>query len=80
MPPPMSSMLTFESRCCSTPIFELILAPPMIAASGRFGIADDAPEIVDLLLHQEAGDGGEELATPAVDAWARCAVPKASFT
>ena len=59
----------------------LILAPPMIAANGRSGLLTSAPEVVDLLLHQEARHGGQvRPPRPTVEACARWAVPKASLT
>jgi hypothetical protein len=46
---------------------------------GRIG--DHGLEVLDLLLHEEAADRTfMNLAMEAVEAWSRCAVPKASFT
>jgi len=45
------------------------------------GILKRAAEVFQFFLHQQAGGGfWTNLVMPTVEAWARCAVPKASFT
>ena len=58
------------------------LAPPSTATKGRSGACEGHAQVAQLLLHQQAGHAraSRGAATPSVEAWARCAVPKASFT
>ncbi len=44
------------SRFVITLTLSLTLAPPRMATNGRSGLRQRAAEVVDLLLHQEAGD------------------------
>ncbi len=65
-----------------TSILPEIFAPPRIGDERPLRILERAAEVVELLLHQETGDGrrADSCATPSVDACARCADPNASFT
>jgi hypothetical protein len=56
------------------------LAPPTIATTGRFGLPSAGVQRLELGLHQPPGIGGQQMATPSVEAWARCAAEKASLT
>ena len=80
MPPPMTSTSTRSSSVSSTAILSDTFAPPMIAASGRFGSSSTLPSIVSSRSMRKPLTAGRNAATPAVEACARCAVPKASFT
>ena len=54
--PPMSRRSTLGSSASMTSILPEILEPPRIATNGRFGSASARAEVLELLLHQEAGD------------------------
>ena len=45
------------SRCSTSAILSETLAPPSTAASGRSGACEDAPQRLQLALHQQAGRG-----------------------
>ena len=45
MPPPMTMTSTLSSRCWSTLILSLTLAPPMTAANGRSGLSSSLPRL-----------------------------------
>ena len=76
----MSSVSTFGSSDSMTSILPETLAPPMIATNGRFGLVERVAQEVELLLHQVARRALRRGATPVIELWARCAVPKASLT
>jgi hypothetical protein len=81
MAPPMIRLLTLFSRLVMTLTLSLTLAPPRMATKGFSGLASALPRYSTSLLHQEAGHvGSKNLQMTAVEPWARCAVPKASFT
>ena len=59
MPPPISSASAMSIRWSSTAILSETFAPPEMATNGRFGCSSAAPRKFELLLHQEARDGGQ---------------------
>merc|ERR1740139_1712091 len=81
MPPPMMTLSHFSKRASSTVIFEDTFDPPTIAAIG-FSPLVIAPSRYSNSLARRNPEtlGDKNLVTPSVDACARCAVPKASFT
>jgi len=65
-----------------TGIFVETLAPPRMAVSGRVGESTAALMYCSSFSMRKPPAAGPSMfpTTPAVDAWARCAVPNASFT
>ena len=65
-----------------TSILSETLAPPRIATNGRVGLLERVPEVLQLLLHQEAARRLRQSTRtmPSTDACARCAAPNASLT
>ena len=59
MPPPIRTASATSMRWSSTAILSETFAPPEMATNGRFGMLQRAAEEGQLLLHQEAGDGGQ---------------------
>jgi hypothetical protein len=85
MAPPISSRSTLGSRLRMTSILPLILAPPRMATNGRRGSARARPRYSSSRSISSPATAGlpcarMTVATPAVDACARCAAPNASFT
>ena len=76
----MMSVSTFRARFRITMIFDETFAPPMIATNGLRGSSRDLPIISSSFRIKKPQTPGRMRATPSVEAWARCAVPKASFT
>ena len=60
MPPPMTSTSTRSSSVSSTAILSDTLAPPMIAANGRFGFSRTPPSIVSSRSMRKAAHRGQE--------------------
>ena len=59
----------------------LTLAPPSTTTSGRSGASTSERSVVTSRSSSRPATAGlSSSATPAVEAWARCAAPKASFT
>mmetsp|Transcript_28183 Transcript_28183/g.67189 ORF Transcript_28183/g.67189 Transcript_28183/m.67189 type:complete len:254 (-) Transcript_28183:584-1345(-) len=81
MPPPMTIFSHLSRRAFKTVIFEETLDPPTMAAMG-FSPFWMAPSRYSssLARRKPETDGWRNLVTPSVEAWARWAVPKASFT
>ena len=80
MPPPMMMVSALSSRLLMTPILSLTLAPPSTATKGRLGSFSAPPMTSSSLATSRPDTAGRYAATPAVEAWARCTVPKASDT
>ena len=82
MPPPITTVPTFSIMLLITPIFELTLAPPIIATVVFLSLPR-ALEILATSLFISAPkplfDSSKNSAMIAVEACALCAVPKASF-
>ena len=75
----MISVSTLGSSASITSILPETLAPPMIATNGRFGLLTASPrKSSSFFIRKPAARCGSS--TPAVELWARCAVPKASLT
>mmetsp|Transcript_22845 Transcript_22845/g.70888 ORF Transcript_22845/g.70888 Transcript_22845/m.70888 type:complete len:277 (-) Transcript_22845:599-1429(-) len=80
-PPPSTRMFTFSTSAVITGSLLLTLAPPMMAASGRSASSrrrKASSFSMSLPVAQQSAP--RIVGTPTVDACARCAVPKASFT
>ena len=81
MPPP-----TISSSTLSAKLFKMVslvdtLLPATIATIGRAGCCRALPSASNsAAIKIPAQASGAAAATASVDAWARCAVPKASFT
>ncbi len=81
MPPPMSSTSTLLSRFSITPILSDTFAPPSIATKGRSGFSTASPKnLSSFSIRKPETLVSIKWVTPSVEACARCAVPKASFT
>ena len=80
IPPPTRSTSALANKLSTTPILSEILAPPRMATKGRSGSATALPRKAISFSIKEPATAGRYLATPAVDACARWAVPKASLT
>ena len=80
MPPPISSVSHLLSRLVITPILSATFAPPSIATNGLSGFSSAPPIMLSSLPIRKPATAGRYAATPAVEAWARCTVPKASLT
>ena len=78
--PPMQRRSTRRSKLRTTPIFVEIFEPPMMATSGRGGSVMMRPSVVISRSIRSPATAGRYCAMPTVEAWARCAVPKASLT
>ena len=63
-----------------TLILSLTFAPPRIAANGRSGATISLESIASSRSMSRPAYAGSSFAMPTVDACARCAEPKASFT
>ncbi len=68
------------SRLRITPILSLIFGAAQDGDEGFLGISNRLAQVLDFFFHQEAATAGRRRATPSVEAWARCAEPKASLT
>ncbi|OPZ45885.1 MAG: hypothetical protein BWY94_01043 [Actinobacteria bacterium ADurb.BinA094] len=80
MAPPMSTVSATVSMCRITPILSETLRPPSTTTNGRAGSRSSRPRTsISLAISSPATDG-RKWVTPSVDAWARWAVPNASFT
>mmetsp|Transcript_49991 Transcript_49991/g.58343 ORF Transcript_49991/g.58343 Transcript_49991/m.58343 type:complete len:253 (-) Transcript_49991:450-1208(-) len=81
IPPPMITLSHFSRRASRTVIFDETLDPPTMAAMG-FSPLEMAPSRYSSSLARRNPDtaGERNLVTPSVEACARWAVPKASFT
>ena len=80
MPPPMMMVSALSSRLLMTAILSLTLAPPSTATKGRLGSSRALPMTDSSLATRKPDTAGRYAATPTVEAWARCTVPKASDT
>ena len=81
MPPTMTSVSTLSSRLSITSILPEIFGAADDGHEGFLRRFERLAEIGDFLFHQQAGHGGfEKCVMPSVEACARCAEPKASFT
>mmetsp|Transcript_41888 Transcript_41888/g.103097 ORF Transcript_41888/g.103097 Transcript_41888/m.103097 type:complete len:210 (+) Transcript_41888:316-945(+) len=81
MPPPMTSLSQVARRDSMTPILDDTLEPPTMAAKGLLGSATAPWRYSSSFSRRRPATAGERWsATPAVDPWARWAVPKASLT
>ena len=79
MPPPMMISSAWAMRLRMSGILSAILAPPRMASSGRRGLRRTASKALSSASSRKpAALRGS--ATPTIDEWARCAVPKASLT
>ena len=81
MPPPISSVSALSSRLSITSIFPEIFDPPMMATKGRSGWVSTLPmKFSSFSISRPAADCATKWVMPSVEAWARCALPKASLT
>ena len=81
MAPPMQMASTLPSRFSRTLILSETLAPPRMATNGLAGRVSALPRYsTSFWMRKPAAFSFTNLAMPAVEACARCAVPKASFT
>ena len=80
MPPPIRILSAFFSRLSMTPILSEILAPPRMATKGRSGFSMALPRKAISFSISRPATAGIRRATPSVEACARWAEPKASFT
>ena len=83
MAPPMIRVSTFSMRLLMTPILSETFAPPRMATKGRTGFSRAPPITSSSLPIRKPATAASHrpyCAIPAVEACARCAVPKASFT
>ena len=80
MPPPIIRVSHLFSRFVMTPILSATFAPPSMATKGRTGFSRAPPITESSLPIRKPATAGRYWATPAVEAWARCTVPKASDT
>jgi hypothetical protein len=69
--PPMSMQSTLGSSCSITSSLPLILAPPRIATNGPLRLGERAPEIRELLLHEQPGHRGRRMPRDALGARVR---------
>jgi hypothetical protein len=79
MPPPMMISSAFSMRLRMSGILSAILAPPRMARSGRFGLLSTVSKALSSASRRKPAALRGRL-TPTIEEWARCAVPKASFT
>ena len=80
MPPPMMTVSALSSRLLMTLILSETLAPPSTATKGRLGLSNAPPMTSSSRATSRPETAGRKAATPAVEAWARWTVPKASET
>ena len=82
MPPPTISLSTRSTRFSRMLSLLLTLAPPMMASRGLAGVESTllSASTSPCMSRPNALSSGKNFAMTAVDAWARCAVPKASLT
>src|SRR5204863_350669 len=81
MPPPTMMASTFLVSCSRIRILSETFEPPMMAMKGLSGFVRTLPRyLISLSIRSPAADCAKYLVTPAVDEWARWAVPKASLT
>mmetsp|Transcript_25565 Transcript_25565/g.31481 ORF Transcript_25565/g.31481 Transcript_25565/m.31481 type:complete len:278 (-) Transcript_25565:387-1220(-) len=81
IPPPMMILSHFSTRASRTVILEETLDPPTMAAIGFSPLLTAPSRYSSSLARRNPDTAGERnLVTPSVEAWARWAVPKASFT
>ena len=80
IPPPIINVSTFSSKLSITPILSDTLAPPNIATNGLSGLFNAFPKNLSSFSIKNPDTAGKYSATPAVEACALCAAPKASFT
>ncbi len=79
--PPIRIASTVGSSASIKSIFPEILAPPITATNGRFGLVSAWPRYSSSFSMRNPETAGfSNCATPAVLACARCAEPNASFT
>ena len=81
MPPPTISWSTLSTRLVSSSSLVETLLPATIASSGRAGLSRALASASSSAISSgpPAATGAKRI-TPWVEAWARCAVPKASIT
>ncbi len=80
MPPPTISRSTLSASASSTVSFVDTFEPPTMATSGRAGLSSARPSASSSAASSGPAQAtGARFATPCVEAWARCAVPKASM-
>ncbi len=80
MAPPMQRRSTRRIRLRRTPILVEIFEPPMMATSGWGGSVMIRASVLISRSIRSPATAGRYCAIPTVEAWARCAVPKASLT
>ena len=81
MPPISTRVSALPASALRVPSLSEILAPPTIATNGRSGLSRTFPSAASSRAMSGPAAGRAKWdATPAVDACARCAVPKASLT
>ena len=80
MAPPTRSASATVSIFSMTPILSDTLAPPSSTTKGRAGSASSRPRISSSRAMSRPATPGSTSGTPTVEACARWAVPKASFT
>ncbi len=80
IPPPRIRTSTFFSSSSRTLSFPETFAPPTIAANGLAGLSMSFESIASSRSIRKPAYAGRSVAMPTVLAWARWAVPKASFT
>mmetsp|Transcript_14360 Transcript_14360/g.29553 ORF Transcript_14360/g.29553 Transcript_14360/m.29553 type:complete len:235 (+) Transcript_14360:179-883(+) len=81
IPPPTTTLSHLSRRVSRTVILEETLDPPTMAAIGFSPLLTAPSRYSSSLARRNPETEGERyLVTPSVEAWARWAVPKASFT
>ena len=81
IPPPKIRLSTLPNRFIMISILEETLDPPIIAVKGRSGFFITLSTLSNspFITYPNNLSLGKNLAITAVEAWARCAVPKASL-
>src|SRR5664280_868208 len=81
MPPTSTTVSASRASAVSVSSLPEILAPPTTATNGRSGLSRTRESAaISRAIRGPAARSLKSLATPAVEAWARCALPNASFT
>ena len=80
MPPPTRIAWQRDRSASSTSILPDTFAPPMIASNGRAGFSSRRDRASSSRSMSSPATAGRWCVIPSVEAWARCAVPNASFT
>lgn len=77
----MSMESAFSRSLLMILILSETLAPPRMTVKGFPGSSTWSPRnCISFWIRKPAAESGSSEGTPTVEAWARCAVPKASLT